>query len=310
MGKEKIKLPSTPAGWAIHLSKIVKIFHEVHGLDRFPIKVADIARDYTRNVYADEPITRVDGERFGKKFEGALIPRPGASREWGIFYNSSISSPGRINFTLAHELGHYLLHRQLSREGIYCARRDMWTWDSAYGQMEAEANQFASFLLMPLDDFRLRTDGLRKPNIRDFEGLRERYGVSLTAAILKWLETTSSRAMIVVSRDGFIDWSWSSKPLLKSGVYFKAKQTVTPLPDGSLAAKQDTSEDAMSGKLLPKGVWSLREDVLESVIYSEYHDMAISLLIYPNDPPLWEGREGFVRDEIELVDTFDRMRTR
>lgn len=285
MGEKEVKLPTTPTGWAIHLSKIVKVVQEIHGLDRFPIRVADIARDFTRNVYPEAPITLVEGQGLSKNFEGALVPKPDGSGEWAIFYNSSISSLGRINFTLGHELGHYLLHRQLSGDPIYCAKRDLWTWDSAYGRMEAEANEFASFLLMPLDDFRIQTKGFYNPSVKDFDRLRERYAVSVTAAILKWLDNTSKRAMIVISRDGFIDWSWSSKPLLKSGVYFKPKQVTTPLPDGSLAAKQDTSAEAEMGKMLPEGVWSKQEPVFESVLYSEYHEMIISLLIFPNDLP-------------------------
>lgn len=285
MGQKEIKLPTTPVGWAINLSKIVKIVHEAHGLDRFPIKVADIARDYSAQMFPKCPITLVEGQSMSKKFEGALIPKPDGSGEWGILYNSSITSPGRINFTLGHELGHYLLHRQLSGDPIYCAKSDMWEWDSAFGQMESQANQFASFLLMPLDDFRAQTDGLKKPSVQTFDVLRTRYGVSHTAAILKWLEITPLRAMIVVSRDGFIDWSRSSAPLLKSGVYFKARQIVTPLPEQSLAALQDTSPEALTGKMLAKGIWAQREAVSESVIHSEYHDMAISLLIYPNEAP-------------------------
>lgn len=285
MGQEKIKLPSTPEGWAIHLSKLVKFVHDAHGLDRFPIDVATIACDYTRNVYPQTPITLVQGEALGKDFEGALIPNPKSNGEWGIFYNTAISSPGRINFTLAHELGHYLLHRQLSGDPIYCAKRDMWSWDSAYGQMESEANLFASFLLMPLDDFRAQVSGFSRPSVQDFEALRIRYGVSLTAAILKWLQITDSRAMIVVSKDGFIDWSRSSEPLFKSGVFYKAKQIVIPVPDDSLAGKQDVSDEAQTGKMLGPGIWSKVENVYESVIFSEYHGMAISLLIFPTHAP-------------------------
>lgn len=308
MGEKEIRLPTTPIGWAIHLSKIVKVVQEIHGLDRFPIKVADIARDFTRNVYPDAPITLVDGQGLSKNFEGALIPKPDGSGEWGIFYNSSISSVGRINFTLGHELGHYLLHRQLSGDPIYCAKRDLWTWDSAYGRMEAEANEFASFLLMPLDDFRRQTEGLQKPCVKDFDQLRERYAVSVTAAILKWLDITPKRAMIVISRDGFIDWSWSSKPLLKSGVFFKAKQVTIPLPEDSLAAKQDTSAEAGTGKMLPEGVWSKQEPVFESVLYSEYHEMAISLLIFPKNAP-WPSAwaSDSADDSPALEDTFSRM---
>ena len=126
----------------------------------------------------------------------------------------------------------------------------------------------------------------RRPSVQDFDRLRERYGVSVTAAILKWLQNTEKRAMIVISRDGFIDWTRSSGPLLKSGVFFRAKQSLTALPEGSLAANQDTSAEAASGKLLPPGTWSKEEPVFESVLYSEYHEMAISLLIYPNEA-LW-----------------------
>lgn len=300
-----MNLPATPVAWAIHLTQIVKHFHAVHGLDRFPIKVADIARDYTSQVYPGSAITLVEGQPLSKGFEGALVPKPDGSGEWGILYNSAITSSGRINFTLGHELGHYLLHRHLSGDPIFCAKSAMWEWDSAYGQMEAQANEFASFLLMPLDDFRAQIKGLNRPSVRDFDLLRARYDVSLTAVILKWLSFTQSRAMIVVSREGFIDWSRSSDRLLKSGVFYKAKQTITELPQESLAALQDTSPEAATGKMLAPGVWPNNEEVFESVIHSEYHGMSISLLIYPNEAPLRWGQPQ--DEEPELEDTVSRM---
>lgn len=307
MGQTKVKLPTTPQGWAIHLSKIVRLVHDAHGMDRFPIDVATIARDFSRNVYPDAPITLVEGQRFSGKFEGALMPRPDGSGEWGIFYNEAITSRGRINYTLAHELGHYLLHRQRSGDPIFCASRDMWAWDSAYGRMEAEANEFASFLLMPLDDFRQQIDGMTKPTVSDFAGLRDRYGVSLTAAILKWLEITPMRAMIVVSRDGFIDWSWSSKPLLRSGVFFKPRQQVTELPEGSLARAGQETAEALAGTTLPSGVWSSGEEVFESVLFSEYHGMAISLLIYSKHAPRRFSWQAEIDDEPGSDEVLDRF---
>lgn len=306
MGQAKIKLPTTPQGWAIRLSQLVKAFHELHGLDRFPIDVAAIAREFSANVFPDEPITLIDGQAFDK-FEGALIPHPAGNGEWGIFYNSALSSKGRINFTLAHELGHYLLHRELSGKPIFCAKSDMWAWDSEYGQMEAQANEFASFLLMPLDDFRAQVSGLDLPCIDAFEIVRRRYEVSLTAAILKWLDITTKRAMIVVSRDGFIDWSWGSKPLFRSGVYFRARQTVVPVPDGSLASGMVSIADPAIGLQLSDGVWSAQEAVYESTIFSEHHDMAISLLIYPNEPPRRLERDDEDNEDDSPFDTFDQF---
>ncbi len=283
MGAKEIALPTTPVGWAIHLTKMITAFSDIHGLPRFPIDVAAIAKSYSEQVFPDEPITLVEGSSFSSNFEGALKRRPN-SKEWGIFFNSSITSEGRINFTLAHELGHYLLHRSKSAEDILCQRSDMWAWDSDYGKMEAEANQFASFLLMPRDDFEKYTATFKRPEIAAFEALRDRYKVSITAAILKWLEFTSRRAMIVVSKDGFIDWAWSSKPLFKSGVSLRPKQQPIELPRRALAAT--VVDDGLYGGIeLPIGVWSKREEVFESALLSEYHGQVISLLIYPKTPP-------------------------
>jgi hypothetical protein len=284
----------------------VKKVHEAHNLPRFPIDIAALAMDYSLNIFPDEPITLVLGQDFGRrKFEGALIPSPHVKGEWGIFYNSSIASKGRVNFTLGHEFGHYLLHRDKRGIPMYCSRRDMWAWDSAYKQMESEANCFASYLLMPLDDFRLQTVEFRRPTLDDFQPICERYAVSLTAAVLKWLKLTTRRAMIVVSKDGFIDWSWGSEPLLKSGVYFRARQETTPLPAASLAAIGASS--GIFNIAHPAGVWNEREPVFESVIFSEYHDNAISLLIYPPEGPnRWA--DGF-EEEPELTDAFEVFRT-
>lgn len=294
-----MKHPTTPEGWAVRVSAVVKAAREIQGLPRFPIDVAAIARDYSKNLFPAEPITLVRGEPL-KKFEGALVPNPKSMGEWGILYNSAITSKGRINFTLGHEFGHYLLHRQLSGDPIYCSRRDMWAWDSEYGRMEAEANRFASLLLMPLDDFRARTAGFRKPTLSQFESLRDRYEVSLTAAVLKWLDLTECRAMIVVGKDGFIDWARSSGPLLKSGVYFAARQQTIPLPDASLAALG--AKAGLVEAPHPTGVWSAHEEVFESVVHSEYYDMSISLLIYPTHG----RRPGPDFDEgPELMDTYE-----
>lgn len=293
-----MKLPTTWSGWATRVSLYVREGKRLLREPRFPIRIAEVARDYSRNVFPADPIVHVEGRDFGGKFEGALVPND--SREWAIFYDEGHTSKGRINFTLAHELGHYLAHRHLSGDPFYCSRREMWTWDSQYGRMEAEANSFAAFVLMPPDDFREQTADFRRPTLTDFGVLQERYEVSLTAVVLNWLKNTKRRAMLVVSKDGFIDWSWGSGPLFSSGVYFKAKQVTTPIPDRSLAALGLAS--GVFEIQHSAGVWSRGEPVFESVIYSEYHDMTLSLLIYPSEGPnRWSGQSA----EVDLMDTFE-----
>jgi hypothetical protein len=299
-----LKLPTTPEGWAIHLSKLVKIFHDAHGLNRFPIRVTPIAEEYSRNVFPDAPITMVKGLDLSDKFEGMLMPHPDRTGEWGIIYNSAITSKGRINFTLGHELGHYLLHRHLSPDGFRCSSRNMLDWKSEHGQIEAQANTFASYLLMPLDDFRehVRSQEISLALIRF---LSERYEVSITAAILKWLGITHKRAMIVVGKDGFIDWAWGSDRLFKSGIFYRARQEAIPLPEQSLARRRDPSIDSEVGIIHPKGIWIGNEEVHEMTVFASRTNMTVSLLLYNDTPTSWRATAEF--DEEHELDTYDRL---
>lgn len=299
-----MKLPSTPEAWAIHLSQIVRIFHDAHGLDRFPIKVAPLAKEYSRQVFPDAPITMVDGMEFSPSVDGMLMPSPNGDGEWGIVYNKSIRSPGRINFTLAHELGHYLLHRHISPTGIQCGSREMLDWRSELGAIEAQANTFASYLLMPLDDFRQQIAG-ETISLELLRHIADRYEVSITAAILKWLDITPQRAMLVIGKSGFIDWARSSDSLMRSGVFYRARQQITPLPEPSLAAGNGLAIGAYGEAKHPRGVWPGNEDVHEMTIFSQMNEMTITLLVYPNDAP--DKRWADELDEPPEQDTYDRF---
>ena len=300
-----MSLPTTPKGWAIRLTKILSLHQAAHGLPRFPIDVAALAQDFSRQVFPDAPITMVGGLDLSKGIEGMLMPHPNGSGEWGIIYNETIRSPGRRNFTLAHELGHYMLHRQTNPNGLECSNRDMADWDEGQNKIEGEANTFASYLLMPLDDFREQIKS-RVIDIDVMNDLADRYAVSLTAAILKWMTITDKRAMIVVGKEGFIDWAWSSEPLLKSGVFYWARQTVTEMPAASLAAQEVDWDTGRHGHLHPAGVWLGSEPVHEMTVFSPRNDqMTISLLIYPDRAPSrWEMAE---LEEEPTIDPFDKF---
>ncbi len=299
-----MSLPTTPQSWANRLTKILSVHQAVHGLPRFPIDVAALAQDFSRQVFPDAPITMVGGLDLSKGVEGMLMPHPNGSGEWGIIYNESIRSAGRRNFTLAHELGHYLLHRHLHPSGLKCTNRNMADWDESVTKIEGEANTFASYLLMPLDDFRAQIKG-RAIDIDVMTELSDRYAVSLTAAILKWMTITDKRAMIVVGKEGFIDWAWSSEPLLKSGVFYRARQEVTELPPASLAAQEVDWDTGRHGHHHPAGVWAGFEPVREMTVFSPGNDMSISLLLYPDrSPSPWEMAD---LEEEPTLDTFDKF---
>ena len=131
------------------------------------------------------------------------------------------------------------------------------------------------------------------------------YAVSLTAAILKWLTITDKRAMIVVGKDGFIDWTWSSETLIRSGIYYAARLSGIELPSGSLAAQEVDGDTGRHGHLHPAGVWLGSERVREMTVFSPTNEMTISLLIYPDRAPSrWELAE---LEEDPTPDVFDKF---
>lgn len=287
--------PFSPERWAF---EITHVLNAVLGPDRFPVNVPEVAKEYTQQKFPGEGITRVVGEDL-PGFDGALVRAPAGKTGWGIFYNNRISSKGRINFTLAHELGHYLLHRQAYPDGLRCGEQDMVRWDSEYGQVEQQANTFAANLLMPLDDFRRQISAKDKVDLDTISACADRYRVSLIAAILRWLSYTDRRAVLVVSRSGYILWSRASARALRTGAFFRTSGAPVEVPALSVVGREDQTV-GKAGADMPGGIW-FRESAREMTVFAEQYDFAISLLLLEDDAPTYSF-EG----ESE-PDVFDRM---
>lgn len=267
--------PLSPRSWANTLSKLLSA---AYGSDRFPVQLQELACDYSRQRFANDPIDKVKGKPL-PGFEGGLIKLPPSKgKGWGILYNSDISSSGRRNYTIGHEFGHYLLHRQKYPEGLQCSQDDLVRWDSEYGKIESEANIFAANLLMPFDDFRSQIGASDKPSLSDIGVCADRYSVSLMASTLRWLEYTERRSILVVSRDGFILWSRASKAALKTGMYYKTRGvSPVPVPSGSLAefapSRMLTEESVEHGPT----VW-FNQECEEIILVSDRYDFTMSLI--------------------------------
>lgn len=290
----------SPQRWA---NTLTLLLNSVHGAaaERFPVKVPDLAQEYSRHRFPDDPVSLIKGGNL-PTFDGALYRAPPGKKGWGIIYNSAIASPGRVNFTIAHEFGHYLLHRIRFPDGLECGQQDMMRWDSEYGQVEAQANEFAASLLMPLDDFRRQIPAKAKPKIDDLGNCADRYGVSLVAATLRWLQYTERRSVMVVSRDGFILWARSSPPALRTGAYFKtAGLAPIPVPNLSLAAQPDFMDKSRGEMAHGEDVW-FAEPCEEIALTSDRYDFTISLLHL--EASVWSGR---FEDAEEEEDAYDRM---
>lgn len=73
----------------------------------------------------------------------------------GIIYVNSDDSPGVQNFTIAHELGHWILHRDKMRNGTFniLYNQPMASFADK-DELEKEADQFAARLLVPVESLK------------------------------------------------------------------------------------------------------------------------------------------------------------
>ncbi|WP_412776578.1 ImmA/IrrE family metallo-endopeptidase [Thalassospira lucentensis] len=275
-----MSVPQTPEHWANILTKILDVM-PVQDYQRFPVDVIELAKQYSAQRFPGDQISLVKGAALDD-FEGALYKAPAGKEGWGIIYNSDLGSVGRINFTVAHEFGHYLLHREKFPNGFECNEDDMLRWDSEYGRIENEANRFAANLLMPLNDFRQQIDPRIKPTLEMLSDCANRYSVSLIAVTLRWLEYTECRSVLVVSRDGFILWSRSSERALRSGVYFRTSGSAPlPVPNNSFAVSAGSSLASKSSISHEGGVW-FKDKCVELALISAQYDLVFSLIHLEN----------------------------
>ena len=224
------------------------------GVDQFPVKVRDVAIEISTHICPHEPIASIKPVPL-PRFEGMLKKSPKGDK-WIIGVNEDGASSGRINFTIAHEFGHYMLHRDLQQD-FECAEKDMHTWDAHGKLIETEADTFASYLLMPPDDFRKQVES-QELSIDLLRYCANRYDVSLTAAALKWREIASGRVVVVASKDGYLDWSSSNERAFKSGAYLATAKQLIEVPEGSVLSRAVRS-GAGDKALVDARAWFPRE---------------------------------------------------
>jgi len=91
----------------------------------------------------------------------------------------------RLRFTVAHELAHYFLHRDLPQQEQFASLPDFARWTVSYGgrkyTVEQEANEFAGRLLVPektlltlFEEFAAEAERL-VPNFMESNALRDKF---------------------------------------------------------------------------------------------------------------------------------------
>lgn len=240
--------------------------------------------------------------------EGALVRNPDNPVEWGIFYNDK-ARPERQRFTLAHELGHFVLHRD-GHASFNCDKESIYTGADTLKLIEREADEFASHLLMPGDLLRQRISGKRI----DFHLLGElakEFGVSLEAMCIRLIKFTEQRAVLVYWDYGYLKYQWRSQSAIRTRVRLRSTDDPQePLPD-TLAADEDIVQE-WDGIQMPARRWCSSEPAgitLREMKHSYLGgNRVLSLLVLESAAPRSFAGSGFEDEETE--DSYDRFISR
>jgi Zn-dependent peptidase ImmA (M78 family) len=211
-----------------------------------------------------------------KNIDAWLVRKPGGG---GIIrLREDTPEAGRVRFSIAHEIGHWLLHPGLS-QGFLCTAADM--VDYARSPEEAEANRFAANLLMPKSWIPAAT-WKKDPEFNVTAGLAKDFKTTLTAATRRYVELATHAVVLVFSQNGTIHWSLKS-PRAKSLFLERA----VSVPANSLTRECiDQGENAGAGQVEPDAWfpdWHFDDDseVFEDVRISTTYGWAMTILWVP-----------------------------
>jgi Zn-dependent peptidase ImmA (M78 family) len=143
------------------------------------------------------------------KFLGTLVIKEGRG---AIGLQRGLQS-GRRNFTLGHEIGHFLIptHR-LKRTNFECTKSDIsrvrsGNLDSTppLERIEIEANEFAATLLIPGAEYKVERKKLGKsPNVRHIRELARTFDVSQEMMASTYVRMEDTKLAVVISQNGIV----------------------------------------------------------------------------------------------------------
>ncbi len=115
---------------------------------------------------------------------------------------------GRVRFSIAHELGHWKLHRGRS---FRCRVDQVENNFASAGELEKEADTFASHLLMPRRMFNDAIQPFGRPNFKQLGDVAAAFQTSLTATALRLVGVDTLPVIIACYTQKGLRWHSGAK---------------------------------------------------------------------------------------------------
>lgn len=232
------------------------------GIDNLHVNPIAIARGKGIEIRSDN----VPG------FSGCLMK---VGDEFGIVYSTELANEGFINFTVAHELGHYFLpgHPELLFPDGSGTHQSVGGFMSSEPH-EKEADAFAVGLLMPESLF-VPAMRLESPGFSAVESLARQCKTSLTATAIRYAEFAEDPVAVILSSAGKVEFCVLSEPLKSlRGTKWPMKGDL--LPSRGVTAKLNKDRKSITG-CQREGGYSSLEDWLDGAPSMEMCEDAVGL---------------------------------
>jgi len=171
------------------IEKASNIIKKLQIRDPSEILIKDIS--ILRGIFVKEEILEGSEARLIKKGNKGIIT-----------VSNKIPEIGRKRFAIAHEVGHFELHKK--SQLIHCNEEDLCAWNENKKQ-EIEANEFAANILMPSNIF-IRFIKKGQPNFENIKKLSNEFRTTLTATAIRYVSLSSEPCAIVVTQNDIIRW--------------------------------------------------------------------------------------------------------
>lgn len=239
-----------------------------------------------------EAVGIVDVAEFDTdSFEGTLVVHGGRG---AIGIRKGMRS-GRRNFTLSHELGHFLVpNHRFQSTTFQCAIADLrreranggiWERRPALERIEVEANEFAAALLVPLPEFRAERGRLGSTSdLAHIRRLANAFDVSQEMMARLYVENADEQIAVITSRFGKVH-----RVMPRAGFPFMGLRGGFPVSSESVTASfgpAGATDTISELREIPTHVWLERRGSVSALyeqVFMQEDGWAMTLLVTERD---------------------------
>ncbi len=254
------------------ISLLTNFLHTEYS-DSYSINLESIIKDEGIVVHYDD---------YENAFDGMFVIDNGKHHVHLNTARGNHRNSGRGRFSLAHELGHYLIdeHHTDIRTGKL-KPHPSFLKNSYINFYEAEADYFAASLLMPKEKF-YNACGGRKFNWDLIQDLSDKFESSRFATLRRFIDIINHEVFVIGSENSIIKWFMKSDDFPKMKHKFKRGEKLPQNAVANIKVKTVSKViDSYSGDWFETWGEKSERQMYEQCYFAKAYNQTITLLWFP-----------------------------